>query len=178
VGLPESGGRGPAGREPGPAGRGAAQILERGLRNEIEINGFGEALGQAVLDYLLPGRGQVWVRYEPEVQEGVSIPVESEMDLRDARGQIGEEDDSESEQKFRDTGDRVIRESTPVDYINWADFYTFPSKARVWREVVGEEPEAAPPNRPDWAEVGGEETLWAAARRWRAWRCSCSAASG
>ena len=35
----------------------------------------------------------------------------------------------------------------------------------VWREVVGEEPEASPPYRPDWAEVGGEETLWAAARR-------------
>ena len=35
----------------------------------------------------------------------------------------------------------------------------------VWREVVGEEPEAPPPYRPDWAEVGGEETLWAAARR-------------
>ncbi len=36
----------------------------------------------------------------------------------------------------------------------------------VWREVVGDEPEAPPPYRPDWAEVGGEETLWAAARRW------------
>ena len=35
----------------------------------------------------------------------------------------------------------------------------------VWREVVGEEPEAPPPYRPDWAEVGGEETLWGAARR-------------
>ncbi len=35
----------------------------------------------------------------------------------------------------------------------------------VWREVVGGEPEAPPPYRPDWAEVGGEETLWAAARR-------------
>ncbi|MGX8273867.1 NlpC/P60 family protein [Brevundimonas diminuta] len=35
----------------------------------------------------------------------------------------------------------------------------------VWREAVGEEPEAPPPYRPDWAEVGGEETLWAAARR-------------
>ena len=35
----------------------------------------------------------------------------------------------------------------------------------VWREVVGDEPEAPPPYRPDWAEVGGEETLWAAARR-------------
>lgn len=33
----------------------------------------------------------------------------------------------------------------------------------VWREAVGEEPEAPPPYRPDWAEVGGEETLWGAA---------------
>ena len=31
----------------------------------------------------------------------------------------------------------------------------------VWREVVGQEPEAPPPYRPDWAEVGGEETLLA-----------------
>ena len=36
----------------------------------------------------------------------------------------------------------------------------------VWREVIGPEPEAPPPYAPDWAEVGGEETLWAAARRW------------
>ncbi|MBK1970991.1 peptidase P60 [Brevundimonas diminuta] len=36
----------------------------------------------------------------------------------------------------------------------------------VWREVMGEEPEAPPPYRPDWAEVGGEEALWSAARRW------------
>ena len=38
----------------------------------------------------------------------------------------------------------------------------------VWRELVGAEPEAPPPYRPDWAEVGGEETLLAAARRWLA----------
>jgi hypothetical protein len=36
----------------------------------------------------------------------------------------------------------------------------------VWRELIGPEPEAPPPYRPDWAEVGGEETLLAAARRW------------
>src|SRR5574337_198517 len=44
-----------------PTGRGAAQILERALRNEIEINGFDDAIYQAVRDYLLPGRGTVWV---------------------------------------------------------------------------------------------------------------------
>jgi NlpC/P60 family putative phage cell wall peptidase len=36
----------------------------------------------------------------------------------------------------------------------------------VWREVVGKEPEGTPPYNPDWAEVGGEETLLAAAGRW------------
>ena len=36
----------------------------------------------------------------------------------------------------------------------------------VWRQVVGEEPEEMPAYPPDWAEVGGAETLLAAARRW------------
>ena len=36
----------------------------------------------------------------------------------------------------------------------------------VWREVVGAEPEELPAYSSDWAEVGGEETLLEAARRW------------
>lgn len=36
----------------------------------------------------------------------------------------------------------------------------------VWREVVGEEPQAVPAYTPDWAEVGGQETLFEAAGRW------------
>lgn len=35
----------------------------------------------------------------------------------------------------------------------------------VWRELYGEEPEIAPPYRPDWAETGAAETLLAAAGR-------------
>ena len=35
----------------------------------------------------------------------------------------------------------------------------------VWRELYGQEPEAPPPYRPDWAETGGRETLLEAARR-------------
>lgn len=35
----------------------------------------------------------------------------------------------------------------------------------VWRELYGEEPEAPPPYRPDWAETGAVETLLEAARR-------------
>ena len=36
----------------------------------------------------------------------------------------------------------------------------------VWRELFGAEAADVPPYRPDWAEVGGEETLLHAARRW------------
>lgn len=36
----------------------------------------------------------------------------------------------------------------------------------VWREVVGPEPEALPPYRPDWAEVDAVEPLTAALDRW------------
>ena len=35
----------------------------------------------------------------------------------------------------------------------------------VWRELVGAEPETAPPYAPDWAEAAGAEALAAAARR-------------
>ena len=36
----------------------------------------------------------------------------------------------------------------------------------VWRELYGAEPEAVPPYTADWAEPGGQEALWDAARRW------------
>jgi len=121
-----------------PAGRGAAQILERALRNEIEICGFDEAMRQALLDYLLAGRGSVWVRYEPIFDGGPSLPTDSEMDHSDSLGNIIEEPKDDEEQwKLRETGIRVIRESTPVDFIQWTDFYTFPARARIWREVTG-----------------------------------------
>jgi NlpC/P60 family putative phage cell wall peptidase len=35
----------------------------------------------------------------------------------------------------------------------------------VWRDIYGEEPEAAPPYSSDWAESGGDEALADAARR-------------
>ena len=119
-----------------PVGRGAAQILERSLRNEIEINGFDEAMQQGVRDYLLAGFGQVWIRYEPEVSESVSVPSDSEQDISDNQGEIEEEDNSRDEDKLRDTGDRIVRESIPVDFIQWTDFYYWPSRARIWAEVV------------------------------------------
>lgn len=36
----------------------------------------------------------------------------------------------------------------------------------LWREVYGGEPQSVPPYRPEWAEIGGEEVLLEACRRW------------
>jgi hypothetical protein len=160
-------------RDKDPTGRGAAQILERALRNEIEVCGFDEAMQNAVRDYLLPGRGTVWVRYEPEIEEGVSVVTEGRIDIHDAQGDIetgedvdenptpsgqidtGEDDSGPDESeggegaeepsdddkqeetvKLEETGDRITRESCPVDFINWEDFITFPQNARTWKEVT------------------------------------------
>jgi hypothetical protein len=169
-------------RDKDPVGRGAAQILERALRNEIEICGYHDALTAAVRDYLLPGRGVVWVRYEPEIEEGISLPVEAQTDMRDDRGELpgrqtpptdqpktiteksgrvrprlinqepeepeeeadesGQETEPSDQQKgaeiekLESTGDRIIRESTPVDFVEWSDFFTFPVRARNWNEVT------------------------------------------
>lgn len=165
-----------------PVGRGAAQILERALRNEIEICGYDEALQRAVGDYLLPGRGTVWVRYEPVIGESVSLADDPQTDMRDSEGEIQglddepeddektdfevtpkgrvrsklnegneedeggerssgmegepEEESDDDQEKLDETGDRIIRESTPVDFIGWRDFMTFPARARTWREVT------------------------------------------
>jgi NlpC/P60 family putative phage cell wall peptidase len=35
----------------------------------------------------------------------------------------------------------------------------------VWRDLYGSEPETPPPYSRDWAEVGGDEVLWAGAER-------------
>jgi hypothetical protein len=126
-----------------PIARGAAQILERALRNEIEICGFNDAMTQSVRDYLLTGRGTVWVRYEPQISEGVSLGVEDGLEMKDAQGELEPELDDEVEEgmhpeitKLEDTGDIITRESTPVDYIHWEDFLIFPETARTWAEVV------------------------------------------
>ncbi len=138
-----------------PIGRVSAQMLERSLRNQLMENGFHSAMRQSVMDYLLVARGVAWVRYEPEIGEGLSLPVTNQTDLHDEMGDIedDDEDDAESspssefgdevdedesdviDEKLRDTGEEIIEESVPVDHINYKDFLVFPEDARTWAEV-------------------------------------------
>lgn len=118
-----------------PVGRMSAQILERALRFELETNGFHQGMSRAVSDYLLPGRGQLWVRYEPQIGESASLPQTSTMDMTDALGEIAPEEDDEKAEKLEETGEQLLRESAPVDFIQWKDFLVLPARARTWQEV-------------------------------------------
>jgi hypothetical protein len=53
----------------------------------------------------------------------------------DLYGEDGELLDQTGE-KLESTDDEITRESTPIDYIHWEDFFIFPVNARTWSEVV------------------------------------------
>lgn len=48
-----------------PIGRAASQLTERGLTNIFEGEVVDPLFERCVMDYLLPGRAQTWVRFEP-----------------------------------------------------------------------------------------------------------------
>lgn len=48
----------------------------------------------------------------------------------------------------------------------------------VWRDLLGQEPEAVPPYTPDWSEPARDEVLWSAAGRWLCPRPGTTPADG
>lgn len=121
-------------------GRTASMILERALLYELDEGKYAVALRKAVLDRLLPGRGVVWVRYEPKF---MPIPAKTQEPAKtdatpaagsDASAQPDEADKpTEAKDEVETPQEEVASESTPVDYVNWEDFFTSP--ARSWEEV-------------------------------------------
>lgn len=125
-----------------PIGRLSSQMLERTLRNELESSGYHNSIGMAVDDRLLPGKGVVWVRYVPEIGEGVSMPAATINGAEDPLFDIGEQTgdssltgETEEEEKLEQTQEQVIAEKIEVDYVDWRDFGYIPVKARTWAEV-------------------------------------------
>lgn len=122
-----------------PVGRLSSIMLERATRSQIGENGLHNATKRAVLDYLLSGRGVTWCRYEPEIGTGDSIPVLPEDTLEDALIDAdGDDEDAENtpqSEKLEATGEQLLSEQAPVDYIDWKDFIFLPSHARTWDEV-------------------------------------------
>lgn len=99
----------------------ASRVLERGASFFIESDEFDASVSQVVLDYLLGGRGQAWVRYVPTFVE-----TEATVD-------VGEEDEKQEEQVTEDIEEEVAFEDVAIDYVHWKDFGH--SWARTWEET-------------------------------------------
>src|SRR5262249_42489783 len=102
-----------------PVARLATQILERGLRYEIERGDLHDAVKLSVEDYALVGRGQAWVRYDASFRAQA-------VTGRDGMPVLG---DGEAL-----TVETVDEEQVAVDYLARKDFLHAP--ARIWKEVA------------------------------------------
>lgn len=110
-----------------PAARLASTILERAVMFQMEVGYFHASTEKAVLDYLLPGMGQTWARYEPtfEAAEVAAENAQVERDERTAE-QIEEDGDGTPYEK-------VAYERVCLDYVFYRDFLWGPT--RGWCDV-------------------------------------------
>ena len=116
-----------------PTGRTASTILERNLRYEVQMSGFDASVRRARDDYLLVGRGQVWLRYNPLFGDAISPPQKGDDDITAPNGEPIAGDDEPDEQAERE----LLQESIEVSYCHWQDYYTFPAYARTECEIEG-----------------------------------------
>lgn len=105
-------------RDSDPVARAAALILQRNLQEGIEAAGLHETVKQCVLDLLVPGMGQVWLRYKAFM-------------TKEAKKEQNQLSDEPLADEKRD--ERVGWETVEVDYVHWEDFLFSP--ARTWAEV-------------------------------------------
>jgi hypothetical protein len=110
-------------------GKEASTILERSVQYFIDTDEFSDKIQQCVLDRLLPGRGTIWVRYDPTIEQVFNAGEPSSDD------QIT--DDVIEELKYEDVS---------FDYVHWQDFghtlgRTWQEVRAVWRRVCMERSE-------------------------------------
>ncbi len=116
-------------------GRVAATILERALRYEVGMCGYDTAVRRCRDDYLLVGRGQVWVRYNPQFGEPISPESTGNDEIYDdaSGGQLEGKREQDEDQVERE----ILRESLDVSYVHWQDYYQFPPRVRTEEEIEG-----------------------------------------
>lgn len=101
--------------------RTAALILERIINFDLQDqdqSDMHEAIKNATEDMLIPGMGQVWLRYSVETEK-VQVPPMQDPWTGDEIAPAREEM-------------RIVDEGAPVDYVHWRDFLF--SNSRIWSE--------------------------------------------
>ena len=102
-----------------PAGKIAAQVLERSLSYSFDAYDFGASMRSVVFDSVLAGRGVLRVRYEPSFEEG----------------EEGEEEQEEAPagEAMQPAAPRLVFQKVCVEHVDWHDFIIGPG--RKWEEV-------------------------------------------
>jgi len=109
-----------------PVGRLASTMLERVMEYETtQFGDFDHAMRGAVQDRLLPGRGTVWIRYEPVI-------VNEQPEMGEA-GMMEEPGEAQVYNSQEEPTERIDAAHSPIDYVYWTDFLHSP--ARTWDEV-------------------------------------------
>lgn len=143
-----------------PVGRAASTILQRAIATSIEMSDWHETTSQAVDDYLVPGRGTCWVRYEPHFRDidaaqvqagearegGEAAPMEGAMpegvEAPEAPAMQGEaaepREDGPANDGYQITNTvenprEITYEEVCWDYVHWQDLLH--NAARIWQEV-------------------------------------------
>lgn len=118
-------------------GRVASTILERTLRYEVQMSGFDNAIRRSRNDYLIPGRGMVWIRYNPKFGDAISPKQVAEDEITFDGQQADSPQDAPRVDEEEVQECEIESESLCVDYLHWQDYYTFPPNARTEDEIEG-----------------------------------------
>lgn len=127
--------------------RAAAEVVERSVAFANDVGQIDEPLVSAINDMLLPGRGTVWISYEPEIEgdEGYGVEnVSGNGDIADrpeisgdyangaGRGAL----DADAVGMGEPVGSgspRIVSQELKLEYVYWEDFCH--GKARKWCDV-------------------------------------------
>jgi hypothetical protein len=116
-----------------PAARLASTILERVCSFQMEVGYFNQSVSKSVLDYLLPGMGQTWLRYEPQFES-----AEEGYENERVEAEVKAESPNQTAEDIQEEGDgvpyqKLAYERVCVDYVFYVDFLW--GAARCWQEV-------------------------------------------
>tara|TARA_R110001583_G_scaffold8602_2_gene41148 strand:+ start:1222 stop:3141 length:1920 start_codon:yes stop_codon:yes gene_type:complete len=150
--------------------RQVAIALERALLYGLDVYDSETPIRAALEDYLLPGRGVVWVVYEP-----IIVKEKTKIEIKGEDVQILEEEEIER------LGDQRCR----FEYVHWQDYRESPSRRpedAMWRarrhlftreELVGrgfDHAEEVPLNwMPEREDISDIDELYNRAEVWEIW---------
>ncbi len=117
--------------------RTAAELIERSLDYVTDEYDVDSPIQGAVEDMLLPGRGVVWISYEPEIEGDAEPGADAGGEDGDLSGDAsegeGRADAGQAPTNSGEGGPRIVSQKLCPDYVYWEDFCH--GLARRWKDV-------------------------------------------